>query len=336
MTVVYREAIEHIQAGAPGRAASVSGPDRQLEGNIQYLKDIYDEAGLGEAVFLRNQAVDPAVKVGQPVYWNYTTNRFEKAMAATTTVAGVVTIADSADVVGIVYSKAGSAIATLLTYGVATVSLVEAVAGAPVAGRYYLSAGTAGRLVTQSPPASILVLRNLGDGRVMVTPTNRIMAQDHQHISLALTAAPAGVCNSPAPGDVHVITVPDATLPGWLPADHSSFGGHAPAHAWFGYNLAVDSVLSALWPPIPIEAVLLELLRSDSVNGQSQIYGRVSPEVVRFNIHGIWWLSNCYNEAPWSVDYNAASSSSSSVSGCPDTIDMALQLSFVRMTFHTG
>jgi len=332
----WREAISHIQYGAAGRAASVSGPDRELESNVQYLKAVFDAASLAEAMFLWHQTVHPDTKIGQPVYWNYTNSRFEPALAAVENVAGVVAAADSADVAGIIYTKESSTCAHILTLGTAEVALTEAVDGTPVAGRYYLSAADEGKLVAQSPPASVLVLRNLGDGRVMMMPSHRLFAQDHQHISLELAAVPAGDCAIIGPGNVHVITTPNTAIAGWLPATHASFGGTAPAGARFGYNMAADAILSSLWPPIPIEAVLLEMMRSDTVGGQRQVYGRVSSDLVQFDTNGIWWMSNCYNEAPWPVDCGTVSSSSSSSSACPSTILMSLILSFVRMTFHTG
>jgi len=336
MSAVFTPSIDHIQSGAPGRAASVSQPDRQLEGNIQYLKEAFEAANLGEARFLRNQAVSTSVKVGQPVYWNYANARFEPALAATeNNDAGVLEAADSADVAGIVYSKSASTIATLLTAGTATVSLTNAVSGTPVAGRYYLSAAQAGMLVAQSPAASVLVLRNLGDGRVTINNANRVFAQDHQHFSFDLPARPAGNCAIIAADETHVITTPDASIRGWLPASHASFSGLAPTGAEFGYNMAQHAALARVWPPIPIGAVLLEMMRSDDVNGQKQIYGRVSDNLVQFDTNGIWWMSNCYNEAPWPVDCSTTSSQSS-LSACPTSIDMALILSFVRMTFHTS
>jgi hypothetical protein len=314
----------------------VSQPDRQLEGNTQYLKAALDAANLGQALYLRDQLVSSVVKIGQPVYWNYTNSRFEPAMAAVeNNDLGVLIASDSADVAGIVYSKSAATIATLLTVGTATVDLTEAVDGTPVAGRYYLSAADAGMLVAQSPPATVLVLRNLGDGRVMLDRANRIFAQDHQHISIALAVRPAGNCAVVGVGEVHTIISPDTAIRGWLPADHASFGGLAPAGAKFGYNMDAHAVLAAVWPPIPIAAVLLEMMRSDGVNGQQQVYGRVTSDLVQFDTNGIWWMSDCYNEAPWPVDCSTTSSLSS-LSACPTSIDMSLILSFVRMTFHTG
>jgi len=333
--MAWQNSINHAQSGAPGRASTVSGPDRQLEGNLQYLKDRFDAANLGTAMFAYNQPVEADAQVGMPVYWNYAQSRYERALAATETVNGVVTIADSADVVGIVYSKSASTIATIMTLGIAPVDITNAVDGTPAAGRYYLSAAEAGKLVAQSPPASVLVLRNHGNGDVHLAPTSRIMAQDHQHISFELTAAPAGGCNTVSPGGTHTVVAPDVNIPGWLPAGHASFNGNAPADAKFGYNLAAHPELAQLWPPIPIEAAVLEMVRSDDVNGQVQVLGRVAPDLVQFTTHGIWWMSDCYNEAPWPVDCSTTSSRPS-LGPCPILIDMQLILSFVRMTFHTS
>jgi hypothetical protein len=58
----------------------------------------------------------------------------------------------------------------------------------------------------------------------------------------------------------HEITNADSSLPGWLPADDPIFKGTAPADAKFGYNIAAQSSIEKIWPPIPVEAAMMEML----------------------------------------------------------------------------
>jgi hypothetical protein len=335
-TPTYRDRIEHIPTGAPGRASSVGSPDRQLEGNIQYLKAIVDSAQLGEAMYLRNRPVDPASQIGQPVYYNTATARYDLALAAAEAApGGSFAPADSADCWGVIAYKHSSSTADILLLGVAPVDITAAVDGGVQAGRYYLSASQPGKLVQQRPPVSVFVLRATDQGEVFVNPDVKDFLSDHTHVSMELAARPAGDCEVIGDTETHVITSPDDSIRGWLPADHASFGGLAPDGAAFGYNLAAHSDLQSLWPPIPIEAVLLEMARSDAVNGQSQVAGRVSSELVQFDINGIWWMTDCYNHVPWPVDCSTTTSESS-YSACPLNIEMTLILSFLKTTFQTG
>jgi hypothetical protein len=342
MAPSFQERVNHIVFGAPGRASSVSGPDRELESNIQYLKAIIDALQLGQAIYYRDAAIDPALEVGMPVYYNAANARFEAALAASQNdpATGTIVAADSADVWGIIAVKRTSSTADILLSGVAEIDISAAVDSGVSAGRYYLSAAQAGMLVQQRPAVSVFVLRSTGGSTVMVNPQIKDFLEAHIHVQMALPAVPAGNCIIPAVGEKHVITVPDDSIRGWLPANHSSFGGRAPALAKFGYNLAAHPQLQSLWPPIPIEAVLLEMERSDSVNGQNQVYGRVSGNLVQFDVNGIWWMSDCYNEAPWPVDCStepgSESSSLSLSSVCPTDIYMAFILSFVQMAYTTG
>jgi len=335
----FQERVNHILAGAPGRASSVSGPDRELERNIQYVKAIVDAFRLGETLYKRDAVIDPALEVGQPVYYNSINARFEAALAASQNdpATGTIVAADSADVWGIVAVKRSAAIADILLIGVAEIDISAAVDAGVSAGRYYLSAGEAGKLVQQRPAVSVFVLRATGNGMVMVNPQIKDFLTAHIHIQMELAVVPAGDCAVPAVDDPHVIATPDDTIRGWLPADHASFDGRAPEGAKFGYNMAAHPQLQSLWPPIPIGAVLLEMNRSDSVNGQQQVYGRVSSSLVQFDVNGIWWMSDCYNEAPWPVDCSTVVPSESSLSSasCPTEIQMGLILSFVQMAFQT-
>jgi len=150
----------------------------------------------------------------------------------------------------------------------------------------------------------------------------------------------------PVGGVAHEITDADVTLPGWLPADHSSFNGMAPAGAMFGYNLVAHPSLDKAWPPLPAEASLLEMAKPDDL---AQMHGavRITSEFVQMDKHGIWWMTACNDEVPWPtatdtspVSSSASMSSASASEGsageiCPVPTQMQLILSFVKMTFAT-
>jgi len=333
-TPVYRDAVSHIASGAPGRASSVSGPDRQLESNIQYLKSVFDAANLGSGIYGWNQAVEPTIQVGQPVYWNGDNGRFEKALAAVENdpTTGTMVATDSADCCGIVASKASSAVANILFAGCDTIDISAAVDGGVSAGRYYLSSSEAGKLVQQRPPITCFVLRSFGNGDVLVLPDMKDFLEDHVHFNIELEAQPAGDCVAQEDG-THTVVNPTTSRRGWLPANHESFGGRAPEGAKFGYNMAQHAALQQVWPPIPIDAVMLEMLRPSDPAGTTQVYGRITEELVQFDVNGIWWMSDCFNQAPWPSD--CGNSASSSVS-CPAEPPMRLLLSFIKMTFQTG
>jgi len=175
------------------------------------------------------------------------------------------------------------------------------------------------------------VLRSYGDGTVVVNPDVKDFLEDHIHYSVNLVAMPAGDCDVVSDGSTHAVTTPDPTQQGWLPADHASFGGVAPAGAKFGYNMAAHPELQSLWPPLPMAAVLLEMQRSSTDPMLQQILGRVSSNFVTFDINGIWWMSDCYGQAPWPVDCGSTSSASSR--SCASVPTMALILSFIKQTF---
>jgi hypothetical protein len=335
MAPTFQQNIHHIQDGAPGKATSVRTPDQELESNLQYLKALFEAATLGQALFYRDVGVEADAVVGMPVYWNTTRNQFERALAGTETdpASGTLVASDASDVIGVVFSKTTSTLADLLVLGVAELDIANAVSGAVDAGRYYLSAGQAGFMQRQRPAASVSVLHNLGDGRVLVVPQMKDFIEDHIHYRFELAALPAGDHYPPSAGNPHVINNPDVTKPGWLPADHSSFNGQAPAGALFGYNLTEDTSVGNVWPPIPLDAVNLALHSPDDdpLNGLKY----VPSELVQFDQNGIWWMSNCYGQVPWPADYISSESSESSATGCPKATAMQMWLSFVQMTYVT-
>ena len=305
---------ETVAPGVANRAI------RELDQNVRYLAARLDAAEIGSTVYIRAATVEPQAAVGMPVYFNARTQRFERGLAQLDTElgTGILVNADSAEIWGVVASKADADLADILIFGFAPVDLTAAVGGRVQAGVYYLSGQTAGRLVAQRPPVSIPVLRADGAGNVFVNPKFVDILESHRHYHFELWPFPAGHTTSPAPGGTHVITNGNPALRGWLPANHSVFGGLAPAGAKFGYNLAMDKQLEASWPPLPVHNAYLEwshLYFDQTGHGdfvqagyEGVPMGHMGLAIIDRN--GIWWMSDRYGEVPWPVAFNTGNSAS--------------------------
>lgn len=335
----YKTQIQLIRQGDPVAPETDNPIFSDVIGNVNYLKALIDAAAIGSAAFARNVTVEPDALVGQPVYYNDVAQRFERSLALAEVDPDTQALipADSSQVWGLVYAKTNSTLADLLIFGYAEVDLTDALADPVEAGNYYLSSSTPGMLVFDKPPLSIPVLRTTGDGKVFLLPTFLDSFDRHTHYKFSLTTQPAGDHTPPSPGNRHVIDNPDALLPGWLPADHSSFNGLAPAGASFGYNLVAHEALQTRWPPLPIGEAHLEWNKGldKDIGGTGVIQGTQGLAIIDRN--GIWWMSDCYGDVPWPRDLDTAtpSSVSESVDECPRNLTMSLILWFSRPNFAT-
>lgn len=358
--------VQHIQMGEPVSAGVTGRPDRTMEARTNYLKEVLDSIEAGRALLLRDQKVRADVLPGQPVFWNTSTQQYEPAQAVVyhDTDTGAFVTAPSADATGMVLDKHVGNTADIVLWGMVQFdSLANAIDGDVTPGRYYLSASQAGKLVLQRPPVTVPVCLVLGPldacdehTWVFVQPYQREFLENHIHLQFDLVPRPAGDHVPPAPGGIHVITNADSERQGWLPADDPSFGGMAPTGAKFGYNIAAHAGLSRTWPPVPASAVVLEMHKEGMGHDPSHIdtLQRVGGNFVRFDIHGIWWMTDCYDNVPWPSDLDttvSSSLSSSSLSSdslssgpsgssesatCQDVPRrMQLVLSFIKMTFLT-
>jgi hypothetical protein len=311
----WKKNVRHIVDGEPVSSGVAGRPDKALEGNLQYLKDLVDATQLGEVLVIRDATVESSVLVGQPVHWNAATAQFEKALAAVEPDAESKTTSPkaSAEVIGIVQSKTNATLADIVTMGWVTIDLANAVDDEIIAGRYYLSSAEAGKLTKQRPPVSVPVLFTDGLGKALVLPITRNFLNDHIHYSFELEPRPAG--DHYHTSGRHEITNPDASQKGWLPAAHSSFNGKAPGKAVFGYNLAAHAELEANWPPLPITAVSIIWDKGDNNNNQT-IGGVDIPlgleGLCQVDANGIWWMSDCDGDVPWPEALLDSSSSASS------------------------
>lgn len=336
--------IKHVQPGEPVEAGVVGRPDRTLEGRTDYLKDRLDAAELGRALFDSDATIAADVLPGQPVYWNYTSQRYEKALAAVTVNQETQTleVQPSSDCVGICYRKKSSTLADIVLRGiVALPELTNAIGPEIAPGRYYLSAVEPGKLVQQKPAVTVYVCYVQGPKdncsdvpRLVVMPHVRDFLDDHTHYRFDLVCQPAGTNTvSTVEGQqVHTVEDADADLPGWLPASHEIFNDKAPTGAVFGYNLSQHLSLSRVWPPLPVQSVALLWDKGIEYVGATEIpLGRNGLAVADAN--GIWWMSNCYGDVPWPADYTTVpvEVTDPPVSECPRDEGMRLAVVYLRM-----
>jgi hypothetical protein len=331
-----------IRPGEPVTAGVTNRPLQVLGQDVNYLWEVLQDAAYGSTVFIRRATVEAAAVPGMAVYFNATRARFERGLAQldTSPAVGVLQTADSARVWGIVTAKHNDTLADILLFGYFPVDLTGAVLGGNVpAGVYYLSGTTPGMLTAQKPPVSVPVLRADGAGNVFVQPQFVDFLDRHTHYRFPLVCRPAGHVSAPTPGEHHVISAADGDSPGWLPADHSSFEGRAPAGAKFGYNLNADPVLKNAWPPLPVDSVTLTWDRGleKEVGGTAVPLGPTGVCIV--NRDGLWWLSNCYGDVPWPTGYDntpvSASWSESINDNCPRHLAMEMLLWFTKVDFAT-
>ena len=135
----------------------------------------------------------------------------------------------------------------------------------------------------------------------------------------------------------HTISAPNASLPGWLPAGHASFGGLAPDGAIWGYNLNQHPQLKAVWPPLDLNGVSLVWNKglADNMMGMEVPKG-ASYGLAIIDKNGIWWTSDLYQDVPWPYDYDGtALPADDNLSEDPRQTTMSLELSFTRLRFST-
>lgn len=337
--------IKHVTPGEPVQAGVVSRPDRALVDRTEYLKQRLDAAALGQAIFDVDATVASDVLPGQPVYWNPTTQRYERALAAVEvdpTTQALVT-QRSSDVLGLCYKKKNDTLADIVISGVVRLpEITNAITGPVAPGRYYLSTAEPGKLVSGRPPVMVSVCYVQGvkdncadEPWVVVTPQITDILEDHIHYRFELVPRPAGehdAAQALADG-YHTIENADAALEGWLPADDAVFAGRAPAGAKFGYNFSQHAALSYVWPPQPMQAVAVLWDKGANRVGATEIpLGSNGLCVV--DVNGIWWMSDCYSEVPWPPALDTASETSeSSEAACPTPESMRVIVVFLRMLF---
>lgn len=333
--------IRPVVPGEPVKANVVGRPDAALEERTNYLKDRLDAAALGRALFDIDATIADDVMEGQPVFWNYQTQRYEKALAAVENdeVTQTLVVQASADCLGLLYKKKDTTLGDVVLRGIVKLpAITNAITGTVAAGRYYLSSEAAGKLTKQRPPATVSVCYIQGakdncapDPWVVVMPQVRDFLEDHIHYRFELTPQAAGTAT--LTNGRYTITNTDVTRQGWLPANHSSFNGKAPAGAVFGYNLKAHDQISRVWPPMPVSAVAMLWDKGVNKIGATEIpLGRDGLAVCDAN--GIWWMSDCEGDIPWVPTTSSSSSSSAGAAPeCPRDERMRVIVVYLRMVF---
>ena len=293
---------ENVNASVSNRTA------RQLISNVNYLNEQMGNLLAGAGNYAYGVTVSSDTVVGSPVYLDSSTGAYKSALAATNASEAemqVLELAETSRVWGVVIQKHSSTTADLLLAGLANIDISAAIypAAAVAAGTYFLSGAQAGRLSKTRPAVGIPVLRSDGNGKVLVIPNTIDLLHTHLHYKFYLQPQFCGDSVTAGTGTTTINNV-DTDLEGWLPADHASFGGNAPSGARFGYNIAANSKLSSLWPPIPLQSAYLEWNQGDDgAYGQSVPLG--SNQFAVIDQYGIWWFGDADGQRPWDESRNA-------------------------------
>ena len=352
MSANWPHNIKHVTPGEPVQAGIVGRPDRTLEERTEYLKERLDAAELGRAIFEVDATVSPDVLPGQPVYWNWATNRYEKALVAVEqdAVTQVFTVQPSSDCVGMCYRKKAEDRADIVLRGLVVFNDLTNSIGETVApGKYYLSAVEAGKLSKQKPPVTVVVCHvqgprdNCSDKlRVVVMPQSRDYVEEHTHYRFELFTKPCGTNTLYTDDDGkqrHRIDDPNPELQGWLPADHPTFRrdpddettSYAPPGAVFGYNLKKHTALNRVWPPIPIQSVAMIRDRGKGRLGACEIPLGAGGAAIA-DVNGIWWMSDCRRDVPWPDDWTPAYDPGELLGNeCPRNEVMRIVVIYLRM-----
>lgn len=346
--------IRHVLAGEAVRADVVNRPTQALEDRTNYLRNRLDAAELGRALFDADATIAEDVKEGEAVFWNFATQRYERALAGATNneVAQTLVPIPSANCIGMLYKKTGANIGDVVLSGIVKfpiAALNDAVVGnppsAPISGRYFLSTEMPGKLVRNKPAVGVDVCyvqgaRDSCDASpwVVVAPQLRDFSENHTHYRYDLSTTPAGTAI--VDGGICVFTSTNDALMGWLPANHPAFWtdptnsatSYAPQGAVFGYNINAHDSLRRVWPPIPLQAVSVLWDKGVNLTGATEVPLGPSGLVICDN-RGIWWMSNCVNDLPFTLTPQASSSSAQLVPECPRDEIMRVSVVFLRMLF---
>ena len=302
MATPYSALIRTLSNGEAVEAGVTNRPTGDLALRTQYLKETLDALVAGQAIFARQVALDPGAQAGQPVYQG-ADGVFHPGLSGLGQALAGGPAAPSAYIRGVLYQKTSSTLGDVMLQGRFPGTIAGWGAhfdgGTATPGEVWLSSQVAGNLTSLSGGLSVYVGHLDVSGDLYVQPAAPVAGQ-HAHYQVNLSGAPSGTVTDPTVGSVHVVTTPDTTVQGWLPATSTYFPGwvsgvQIPVGAAFGYNLQhpAESALRNLFPPIPPEAAV-------GIQQGLELSG-----LLVCNAYGIWWLSNAYGQAPWPVDYGA-------------------------------
>jgi hypothetical protein len=343
MSSSWTNKVEHVIDGESVEAKVDSRPTRALENQARYLKERVDGIENKEALVIYDSAVEADATLGMAVCWNGTRSRFERALAGFefNQDTKILETSPLCEVIGIILYKHGPEVADILIFGKGEIDITGVIDGGGdlSPGRYYLSGKTRGKLSTKPAIADVAVLHADGNGIVYVQPQLRDGPYNHVHYEFSLNLSPCGDSPTPSPDGRHSIINVDDSLPGWLPADDAFFNGLAPTGAAFGYNLKTHVALYNVFPPMPAESASVTWFKGDTDGNGIELPLGIKG-VILIDINGIWWMSDCYNDVPWSYQHGASSSSSSSsgslslsVPECPRDMFKKMLLRFAKTAY---
>lgn len=297
----YNDRIEKIEDGERVAAEIANRSTFSLEQNVRYLKERLDASNAGSAVFAHEVRITPGTATGAPMYFDTAAAEFRPAISTVSSdpVSGEVRPAESSHVWGLLARKHSDTSGDILLAGFSDLDTDGIILGESGPGLYYLSGAQAGKVTRSRNGAGIPVFRRTGLGGVFVLPHWQDPTLEHQHFRFELRCAPADLTYQTNPlNDPQNIDNPDSAILGWLPADHEVFNSRAPAGAKFGYNRAQDPALDGAWPPVPTTQAYVEWLRGGEATSGFQ---GLSDNLIRIDRHGIWWMSNEYDDVPWNI-----------------------------------
>lgn len=278
--------INAILNGEPVSAEVTNRAVLELAQNTEYLHDLIRSMAAGQALIAKRLPVDPAVLVGDVVYFKKSTSKYDKALAAVDSIGTSWFAADSAQVTGVVLYKDSSNNADVLVAGSLILTDYLTAAGRTLndllesgtfgtGGVFYASSTTPGKITTVFTTVSALVGAIDASGRITLNPTTIGSNRDHTHFEVDLVAEEAAT----------------AADRGWLVANSGNFPGMTiPVDATYGYNIshADETDLRAVFPPVPIN-----FFRAEK-NG----IGLDSTSLV-INDDNIWWTGPVGVDDPW-------------------------------------
>jgi hypothetical protein len=256
------------------------------------LKQGYNQAG----EYLWGMPIADDVIIGDFVYYETVTKRFEKALAAYVSTAGVTDEADASAVWGVVTNIKNN-LADICIDGLCTFKPTSGVyADQPAPGIRFLSGRRRGEpeIEEQFPfrcLGCLVGVKQTGEVQFFVRPYLVNDPRIHQHRAYELAPALAGAWSPEQPEQISPI---DLTAPGWLPASHSIFEGKAPEGAVYGYN--PNFLQGCGFPLRQVSHAGLRWQRGAAL-ADDPWQAFVPPEFYRIDDTTIWWFSSGYR--PW-------------------------------------
>lgn len=273
----------------------------QLQQNISFLSSVMQTAREGSAIYGFDAPINPAIEVGQPVYYDLSTDRFELSRLDLVKVGANYIAGPSSDVWAIVVQKCAVDRATLLLDGVSSVNMLVSTSLTMIGGKWYLS-DQAGRLTQNANPILVSpVLLGTGQGDILFRPWFADNFVRFAPKTIPISAQPAGTLNNT--GSITTISSPNLLIPGWLPAANAVFNGLRPVGARFGYHRQVDPNLKDSWPPIrPDESRILLDNGGVTSDGYTTFLG-VDTDRLIIDGNGIWWMTDRTGQLPWDLPF---------------------------------